>query len=73
MSSKWKAGILAGALMLSSVPGAYAGPKDGRKWNDEGGDNNIRHVLLISIDGMHAVDFENCKNVRRSSLRFNSS
>ena len=22
----------------------------------------IRHVLLISIDGMHAVDFLNCSN-----------
>src|SRR5262249_40576138 len=24
------------------------------------GENEIRHVLLISIDGMHAVDFLNC-------------
>ena len=24
--------------------------------------NNIQHVLLISIDGMHAVDFLNCAN-----------
>ncbi len=24
------------------------------------GDNEIRHVLLISIDGMHALDFANC-------------
>jgi hypothetical protein len=24
--------------------------------------NGIRHVLLISIDGMHAVDYENCVN-----------
>ncbi len=24
--------------------------------------NGIKHVLLISIDGMHAVDFLNCKN-----------
>jgi Type I phosphodiesterase / nucleotide pyrophosphatase len=22
--------------------------------------NGIRHVLLVSIDGMHAVDYENC-------------
>jgi len=29
--------------------------------NDEFGDGHkIKHVLLISIDGMHAVDFENC-------------
>jgi hypothetical protein len=26
------------------------------------GDHEIRHVLLISIDGMHALDFENCAN-----------
>src|SRR5215468_7674584 len=26
-------------------------------WN---GSSKIRHVLLISIDGMHAVDYENC-------------
>ncbi len=23
---------------------------------------NIKHVLLISIDGMHALDFQNCTN-----------
>jgi hypothetical protein len=37
----------------------YAGPKEGRTWDDGG---KIRHVLLISIDGMHAVDFINCTN-----------
>ena len=25
-------------------------------------DNHVRHVLLISIDGMHALDFANCAN-----------
>jgi hypothetical protein len=29
--------------------------------DDHERDRNDRHVLLISIDGMHAVDFENCK------------
>ena len=62
MASKWKAGVLASALMLSSMPGAYAAPKDGSKLNDTSGGNRIRHVLLISIDGMHALDFENCAN-----------
>jgi hypothetical protein len=62
MASKWKAGVLASALMLSSMPGAYAAPKDGSKLNVAGGGNKIRHVLLISIDGMHALDFENCAN-----------
>jgi hypothetical protein len=27
---------------------------------DEGGQGNVRHVLLLSIDGFHAVDLENC-------------
>src|SRR5258708_6512002 len=53
MASKWKAGILAGALMVSSMPGAYAAPKE-----HEG--HKFSHVLLLSIDGMHALDFENC-------------
>jgi Type I phosphodiesterase / nucleotide pyrophosphatase len=58
MASKWKAGILAGALALSSASGAFAGPKDERRTDD--GHRRVRHVLLISIDGMHAVDFKNC-------------
>ncbi len=58
MASKWKAGILTAALILSTVSTAYAGPKNGQ-WDGDG-HRRIRHVLLISIDGMHAVDFENC-------------
>jgi hypothetical protein len=60
MSSNWKAAVLASALMLSSMPSTYAGPKDPRKSDEEGEGHKIRHVLLLSIDGMHAVDFENC-------------
>ena len=33
-------------------------PRSGADWDRDG----IKHVLLISIDGMHAVDFLNCKN-----------
>jgi hypothetical protein len=44
--------LLAGALLAGSAQGqdheTFAGKKD------------IRHVLLISVDGMHAVDFLNC-------------
>ena len=58
MASRWKAGILTAALMLSPMSNIYASPKDGDDW--DGGHNRIRHVLLISIDGMHAVDFKNC-------------
>ncbi len=54
MARKWKAGILVTALALSSLPNTYAQPKEGRE-----GDK-IRHVLLVSIDGMHAVDYVNC-------------
>jgi hypothetical protein len=59
MSSKWKAGILTAALLFSPVANVYAGPNDGGDW-ENGGHSRIRHVLLISIDGMHAVDFLNC-------------
>jgi hypothetical protein len=58
MASKWKAGILTATLILSTVSSAYAGPKNGQ-WEGDG-HRRIRHVLLISIDGMHAVDFANC-------------
>lgn len=59
MSSNWKVGIFTAALALSLAASAYAGPKDGRG-SDDRGHSRIRHVLLISIDGMHAVDFKNC-------------
>src|SRR5690349_20555287 len=43
-------------LQVAAGPGpAKSKPFDGDRDRDE------RHVLLISIDGMHAVDFENCK------------
>ena len=58
MASKWKTGTLVAALILFTMSNLYAGPKDGRGWDD--GHRRIRHVLLISIDGMHAVDFKNC-------------
>ncbi len=60
MASEWKAGVLAGALLLSSMPGAYAAPKAGRNLSGDRGEHKFRHVLLLSIDGMHAVDYENC-------------
>jgi hypothetical protein len=58
MASKWKAGILTAALVLFNISGVSAGPRDG-DW-ENGGRTHIRHVLLISIDGFHAVDFLNC-------------
>jgi hypothetical protein len=56
MVSKWKASLLTATLVLSTMPNVGAAPKPGG-WND---DHRIRHVLLISIDGMHAVDYKNC-------------
>jgi hypothetical protein len=58
MERKWKAGILCAALVLFNLSNVYAAPRDGRGGDD--GHRRIRHVLLISIDGMHAVDFANC-------------
>jgi len=52
---KTKAIVATWALALSVVPATVAGA--------EGlGSGHIRHVLLISIDGMHAVDYTNCRN-----------
>jgi hypothetical protein len=44
----------AALLAMAFVP-AVSAQRDRFKGGDE-----IRHVLLISIDGMHAVDYENC-------------
>jgi hypothetical protein len=44
---------VAAALTLSSHYGIAA---------DAVGSKNVKHVLLLSIDGMHAVDFYNCSH-----------
>src|ERR1700733_4627144 len=48
------------AVVLALVAGAQpsAGPRLGGDRDDQ--TSQVRHVLLISIDGMHAVDYENC-------------
>ena len=58
MASKWKAGILSAVLIFATMSNVYAAPKNGSGWGDD--HRGIRHVLLISIDGMHAVDYANC-------------
>ena len=62
MSKNFRIGLFAGALALSVMPGlrVSAEPGPGRDDDGKGSDRDIRHVLLISIDGMHAVDYENC-------------
>jgi hypothetical protein len=47
--------IATAALLVSSTPGMGAD-------TSTVGSGNIAHVLLLSIDGMHAVDFYNCAN-----------
>lgn len=49
--------ILASVASLTLSLGAFAQDQD-HDWDR----NSIRHVLLISIDGMHAVDYLNCVN-----------
>jgi hypothetical protein len=55
-SNRWAAMVgtawLAGALLGGSAWGQDRESFPGKK--------NIQHVLLISVDGMHAVDFLNC-------------
>lgn len=63
MNKKLSIGLFAGTLALSAglaLP-LSAAPKPPQ--NNSGHDHDLardRHVLLISIDGMHAVDYENC-------------
>jgi len=50
--------LLAVALSIGLIGTTLPAPA---RANDEFGDGHkIKHVLLISIDGMHAVDYENC-------------
>jgi len=56
MARKTKAGVLATALALAFVAAAF--PAQAQSKPKPSG--QYQHVLLISIDGMHAVDFANC-------------
>jgi hypothetical protein len=50
--------LLAVALSVGLIGATIPTPA---RANDERGEGHkIKHVLLISIDGMHAVDYENC-------------
>src|SRR5216684_7186998 len=55
MTQKFFATLLGGFLALVCTPNVFG---DDGQGSDDG--NPIRHVLLISIDGMHAVDYLNC-------------
>ena len=56
MASKWKSRILTAALILSGMSSAYARPNDDDQ--RDGDQPKIRHVLMISVDGMHALDLK---------------
>jgi Type I phosphodiesterase / nucleotide pyrophosphatase len=65
MNKNLRSSLFVGAFLLALVSTSpmSAGPMpaqgSGRNW-DHDGYHDIRHVLLISIDGMHALDFINC-------------
>jgi hypothetical protein len=52
-------GAIATAFLLSTSMVPVAVAQDHNHQNDWGG-RGIRHVLLISVDGMHALDYLNC-------------
>ncbi len=55
--SKWAVFSPALCLALVMPPSGFAQGNEGyRPWRN----GNIKHVLLLSIDGMHAVDYLNC-------------
>jgi hypothetical protein len=63
MNKHFRIGLFAAAFGLATLSplGLSAGPRPADQDNDHDYDlNHNRHVLLISIDGMHAVDYENC-------------
>src|SRR5215468_8411057 len=53
-ASALAAAALSVVMTTAMPPAAHAGEGES--------EGHIRHVLLISIDGMHALDYENCVN-----------
>ncbi len=56
MHKKLRLGVAIGALLLATVSIRQQTFAD----EFEGGGSDIRHVLLISVDGFHSLDFANC-------------
>jgi hypothetical protein len=67
---RWLVSIVAGACLLATASGSAVlagsgngndqGKGNGGNGRGNGKKNQIQHVLLISIDGMHALDYLNC-------------
>jgi hypothetical protein len=60
MRKNFRIGLFAGALVLAMMPALRLSAGPGPAKHDDDNRQDIRHVLLISIDGLHAVDYENC-------------
>jgi len=62
MSKNFRSGLFVAvvSLALMSALRLSAGPGTGQGSDGESSSTGIKHVLLISIDGMHALDFINC-------------
>jgi hypothetical protein len=59
MRKLWRGAVLGAAFAIGAA-GAVAEASESSDWSGWASGGNIKHVLLISIDGMHAVDFINC-------------
>ena len=53
-----RGGAIAMTVILLASAHPSAGPRHDHDRDDR--DANVKHVLLISIDGMHALDYANC-------------
>ena len=60
MSKKLASMSLLGILLAVPLAFAVDGDRDDDRSKHLNDRKGIRHVLLISIDGMHAVDYQNC-------------
>ena len=54
----YRIALAAAACLLSTSTCVFAADHD----DNSVGTDHVKHVLLLSIDGMHAVDFLNCAN-----------
>jgi hypothetical protein len=63
---KLQASVTAAALLMgSTAANLYAGPKEGG--SSASSNSSIHHVLLISVDGLHALDLANYVNSHQDS------